>query len=500
MSDIKSVNSHKGNRIEWVNNCIGSGTMKDVYFSPDKSYVVGFYRERNKFDKNAEDRLESIVGLYKEKIIDGPNGDYWGKLLCWPIDTIEYGGYFGVVVPTYNESFFFKHGSINNDFLGIKGKEKNGKWFASAKNQNRFLDQKEKGDLLSYLRISILLSRATKRLHAGGLAHSDLSYNNVLIDPEGRNACIIDIDGLVVPGKYPPDVLGTPDFVAPEVIGSKHLPISDENRKLPSIMTDRHALSVLVYMYLLFRHPLRGGKIHDKDPIIDEELTMGPKALFIEHPSDSSNRPNLDDIHPAELPYADIKKLPYTILGPYLKEMFDKAFIEGLHTPHLRPTADEWEDSLIKTVDLLQPCINSKCSHKWFVFDNTMSPRCPYCYTPYTDALPILNFYTSKGGEKFLPDNYRLMVYHNQHLYKWHTNRLIFPNEKLTEEQKKPMGYFVKHQGEWTLVNQNMTELYDVANKRAVPIGEHVILKDNCQILFERENGGRLAHIQMVNK
>ncbi|MDO1752482.1 kinase, partial [Escherichia coli] len=73
------------------------------------------------------------------------------------------------------------------------------------------------------------------------------------------------IDGLVVPGKYPPDVVGTPDFIAPEVVKTAHLARSDPNRILPSITTDRQALSVLIYMYLFYRHPLRGGKIHDMD-------------------------------------------------------------------------------------------------------------------------------------------------------------------------------------------------------------------------------------------
>ncbi|TAJ09373.1 kinase [Marinilabiliaceae bacterium JC017] len=499
MKDVLTAISHKGKQIEWIDECIASGTMKDVFFSPDKSYVVGFYRDKDKFDARAKDRLQTIVGVYKDRIIDGPNGDYWEKLLCWPYDTVEYRGCFGVVVPTYRKDFFFSHGSINNDFLGIKGKEKNGKWFASAKNQNRFLDTREKGDLLSYLRISILLSRATKRLHAGGLAHSDLSYNNVLIDPEGRNACIIDIDGLVVPGKYPPDVMGTPDFVAPEVIKTKHLPLGDPNRILPSILTDRHALSVLIYMYLLFRHPLKGGKIYDQDPVKDEEMAMGHKALFIEHFSDKSNRPNLNDVHPAELPYADVDKLPYTILGPYLKELFDKAFIDGLHDPQKRPTANEWEDALIKTVDLLQPCLNPHCSHKWFVFDNKLAPKCPYCNTPYTEALPVLNFYSSRSKGNYLPDNYRLMIYNNQYLYQWHTNRLVFPNEKLADPQKKPVGYFVKYQGKWVLVNQNLPDLYDVTNKKEIPIGKYVILEDNGQILLDKANGGRLVLVQMVN-
>ena len=32
-------------------------------------------------------------------------------------------------------------------------------------------------------------------------------------DPKLGHACIIDVDGLVVPGKYPPDVVGTPDLL-----------------------------------------------------------------------------------------------------------------------------------------------------------------------------------------------------------------------------------------------------------------------------------------------
>lgn len=86
-----------------------------------------------------------------------------------------------------------------------------------------------------------------------------LSYKNVLVDPTKGNACVIDVDGLVVPGKYPPDVVGTPDFIAPEVVMTSHL-TGMAKTKLPNISTDRHALSVLLYMYLLYRHPLRGGK------------------------------------------------------------------------------------------------------------------------------------------------------------------------------------------------------------------------------------------------
>ncbi len=93
------------------------------------------------------------------------------------------------------------------------------------------LDESELGNWLSYFQICVKIASGVKRLHAAGLAHSDLSYKNVLIDPVSRSASIIDIDGLVVPGLYPPDVIGTADFIAPEVLSTKHLNIRDPNRK-----------------------------------------------------------------------------------------------------------------------------------------------------------------------------------------------------------------------------------------------------------------------------
>jgi hypothetical protein len=45
--------------------------------------------------------------------------------------------------------------------------------------------------------------------------------------------------------------------------------------------------------------------------------------------------------------------------------------VTGLHQPQQRPSANDWETALVKTVDLIQPCLNTDCSQKWYVFDNT---------------------------------------------------------------------------------------------------------------------------------
>jgi serine/threonine protein kinase len=497
MSKIISVTASDGSTVQFIDEIKASGGMKDVYFSPNRDYVVAFFR--GPADVATKERVSMITGTYRDRIFNQLGGDYWKKLFCWPTAMLEYNGRIGVVVPFYDAEFFFKVGSRNNDMLQIQGKEKEGKWFASANNRNKYLDPSELGNGMLQLKLCLMIARAVRRMHSAGLAHSDLSYRNVLIDPSSGRACLIDLDGLVVPGKFPPDVVGTPDFIAPECVATAHMDKHDPNRKLPSIVTDRHALAVLIYMYLLFRHPLRGDKVHAADAQQDEELTMGKNAVFIEHPSDTSNRLKLANVKPSELPWKDTAKLPFQITGPYLSELILKAFTEGLQNPAARPTADEWENALVKTIDLLQPCSNKSCEQKWTIFDNKTKAICPYCKTPFSGSLPVLNLYSSRKESNFRPDNHRLMVYTNQSLFQWHINRNIVPNERLTDEQKKRVGYFVFYNDIWYLVNEGMPELTDVASKSLIPIGGKVALEDGKQLLMSKQDGGRLIVVQMVH-
>jgi serine/threonine protein kinase len=476
------------------------GGMKDVFFSPDKSYVVAFYRDPQDF--NSKERLKRIVTIYFDRFFNQEGGSYYKDLYCWPTDVVEQNKQLGLIVPTYNKNFFFKKGYVSNDL--IKGKEKEGKWFASAKFRNKQfalrLDESELGNWLSYFQVCVNIARGVKRLHAAGLAHSDLSYKNVLIDPVSKSAAIIDIDGLVVPGLFPPDVIGTADFIAPEVLSTKHLKKTDPNRKLPNRLTDLHALAVMIYMYLLYRHPLKGGKVHDLDTEKDDLLSMGEKALFIENPADASNRPKPNQFNPKELPWVDANKVPYTITGPYLKTLFDQAFITGLHLPMQRPTADAWEQALLKTTDLMQPCSNPSCDQKWYVFDNTNKPKCPFCGTPHKGSLPVLDLFYQFKPTVWKPENHRLMVYNNQYLFQWHVNRNVIRNEKLTVEQKVPAGYFTFHNNKWVLVNQKLSSLKDITEDKEIPVGEMVELTDGKKLLLSKEDGGRLVLITMANK
>lgn len=502
MSNIITVKSIiNGNTYQYVDGEPKRGGVKDVYFSPDRKYVVAIFRDKQDF--NQRERLIKITDKYYKQIKEKEAGDYYlEEIYRWPTDVIETNGKIGLIVPIYNSKFFFKKGYQSSDL--IKGEEKNGKWFAGAKFRNtKFplsLDSSELGNWMSYYQVGVNLARGVKKMHSMGLSHSDLSYNNVLVDPISKSACMIDLDGLVVPGLFPAEVIGTADFIAPEVLATKHLDKNDPKRKLPRRETDLHALACLIYMYLLHRHPLKGGKVHDLDTEKDDLLSMGEKALFIEHPTDTSNRPKLDQISKWDLYWADINKLPYTITGPYLKNLFERAFIDGLHNPTQRPTADEWEQALLKTTDLMQPCSNTSCEQKWYVFDNTNKPKCPFCGTPHQGTLPVLDLYYQFKPTVWRPENHRLMVYHNQYLFQWHVNRNIIRNEKITNEQKVPVGYFTFYNGKWVLVNQKLTSLKDLTEDKAIPVNEMVELTNGKKLLLSNEEGGRVVVITLANQ
>lgn len=477
------------------------GGVKDVYFAPNRKYVVAFFRE--KLDFNQKDRIKRIVTLYLDNIKKGNAPDYFlDEIYRWPYDAVEKDGKTGVVVPIYHSKFFFSKGYGANNM--IKGVEKVGKWFISPSFRNKHyplsLDKSELGDWLSYFQIAINICRGVKKMHQMGLAHSDLSYNNILVDPVTKSVAIIDLDGLVVPGLFPPEVIGTADFIAPEVLKTKHLPISDSRRILPSQKTDLHALAVLIYMYLLRRHPLRGGKVWDLDSEKDEIMAMGEKAIFTEHPTDKTNRIKTEQLRKWDNFWGNPEKLPYTITGPYLSVLFKRAFIDGLHDPIMRPIANEWETALLKTVDLIQPCNNPDCDEKWYVFDNTAQPKCPFCGTSHKGSLPIADLYFKFKDDVWKPENHRLMVYHNQYLFKWHVNRKLIRNESLTPEDKAPVGYFTFYKNKWVLVNQNLSEMKDLTEQKEIPINSMVELTNGKKILLSNEEGGRLLYITITNQ
>ena len=370
MPNLITLIANNGIKYQFVDKIIGTSSIVDVYFSSDERYVLSLYHNqvsRQEWEDKQIEQVKILIDEYAKLISKYAKGEYWRDLFNYPLAHVEWNGRFGVILPTFNKQFFFERGRF-------QGKEKETKWFVSAKLRNKFLEADQKGTWNNYFLICLKIAQMAKLLHQVGLVFSDLSYNTFLIDPLSGSACLTSYDQLVR-FNNPCYTLPSADFVPPEYIANRMPNIDDNKCYIANIETNNHALAVLIYLLLLYRHPLRGGKVHDMDSTKNEELTMGVKALFIEHPTDKSNVPNIEILSPLELPQGDINKLPYTICGPYLKDLFDKAFIDGLHNPVKRPIAEDWVTALSKTMDLLLPCKNPVCESKWFVFDNLIHKK-----------------------------------------------------------------------------------------------------------------------------
>lgn len=463
------------------------GGMKYTYFAPDKSYVVQFFNDPEKIDSNLMARLRAIIGRYNPTVPESKGGaiggdeklaEYFAQRFCWPTDLVV-KPQFGIVSPAYPKNFFFDASA--SQFLDLKGKDKKSNWFTSG--NRRFLNKSELGDFRFMLQAALLLSRSIRRLHQAGLAHSDLSNNNVLIDPRSGNCVVIDIDSLVVPGLFPPEVAGTRGYIAPEVLSTMELDRSDPRRRIPSSVTDLHALAVLIYEYLFCRHPLMGPKIFSAESAEkDDFLGLGEMALFIEDPNDTSNRP---------------ETLKNTIkdLGPVMESLFLRAFVDGLHEPPLRPSAMEWERGIVRTWDLLHKCSDPRCDKKWFVLYDVNKPVCPFCGARIAEKNIVrLEMNAEVRGH---PGEWRkrseLDVVHNTPLFKWHMRSDVFADEKA---DKTMQAYICRHGEEWFLINIRAEGLMSPSGN-PVPAGQAIRLENGTVFRASRGECGMLIKVRI---
>ncbi len=485
--EIRRATLESGETIEYVFDANAPrGGMKHTFFTPDKRYAVQFFNDpRNARDPQIHDRIRSIVSIYNPTVSEKDGGalgntdktaDYFRTKFCWPIGIIQ-SPEFGIVCPTYPQNFFFGDGA--SAVLNLKGKDKKSNWFTGR--NRRYIAPQELGDFRMMLRTAIGLARSVRRMHQAGLAHSDLSCNNVLIDPKTGSSVVIDIDSLVVPGKYPPEVCGTRGYIAPEVLET--LGMDSSKRSYPCVQTDLHALPVLMYEYLFLRHPLIGPKIYDHTSAErDDFLAMGPMATFIENPNDTSNRP------------PDLK-VTIQSLSKGLENLFLRAFVDGLHDPEERPTAMEWEAELLRAWDRLKQCPNRSCEKKWFILRDENHPVCPFCGARTTDKIIRICFQSEmRGRNGVFRNNGEAFVYDGMPLFDWHVYANVHNDEKASTDMR---AYVCRHNGMWLLVNNGIEGMISPSG-RLVPKGSAVELKDGAVFRMTNRENGLLAEVSVT--
>jgi len=188
---------------------------------------------------------------------------------------------------------------------------------------------------------SLELSRSFLELHAKGLCYRDISFGNVFFDPGTGEVLICDNDNVAVDGEGQAGVLGTPRFMAPEIVLGK---------AKPSTQTDLYSLAVLLFYMLMVSHPLEGKReasIRCFDlPAMNK--IYGSEPIFVFDPKDISNRP-VKGIHDNALEY-------WPIYPQFLRDLFTKAFTQGIKDIKDRVRESEWRSALATLRDWIVYC------------------------------------------------------------------------------------------------------------------------------------------------
>lgn len=187
------------------------------------------------------------------------------------------------------------------------------------------------------------LSDAFLQLHAKGWCYRDISQGNMFFDPDSGDVLICDNDNVGVNGG-PTTVLGTPRFMAPEVV---------RREALPSTQTDLFSLAVMLFFVLMNNHPLDGRKefeIHCFDRPAMERL-YGNNPIFIFDPNDRSNEP---------VPgYQDNALIFWPIYPTFLRNLFIESFTTGLKDPvNGRVRENSWRRGMSRLRDSIFHCGN----------------------------------------------------------------------------------------------------------------------------------------------
>lgn len=241
-----------------------------------------------------------------------------------------------------------------------------------------------------YLRVARSLANALVVLHGKGCAHSDIHYRNFLVNLDAGDAIMLEIDGVVVPGFLPAQVMGMMGFIAPEVL---------TQGTTPNERTDRYSLAVLLLQTLLFRNVMQPLVEYADDQAESERLGWGQYALFSEHPSDTRHRPqNVGQ------PLYNKGALSYRMLTPALQRLTERTFIAGVAAPDRRPAAREWLEALACAADELWMC--GRCN-QFFPYPHWVRPAarraCPFCQQPCAAPSPvILDLYEEKARHSYV--------------------------------------------------------------------------------------------------
>lgn len=84
MAKTVSITATDGTPIQFIDEIFSQGGVKDAYWSPDKKYVVLFFRDKAANNPANKDRLETICSTYVRQIFEAPEATIGATSLHGP--------------------------------------------------------------------------------------------------------------------------------------------------------------------------------------------------------------------------------------------------------------------------------------------------------------------------------------------------------------------------------------------------------------------------------
>ncbi len=314
--------------------------------------------------------------------------------------------------------------------------------------------------------VGFQLASSFLQLHAAGLCYRDISFGNAFFDADSGEVLICDNDNVAVNGQARGGVLGTPRFMAPEIV---------RGEAVPSACTDLFSLAVLLFYIFMVAHPLEGAreasiKCFDNSAMVQ---LYGEEPIFIFDPADDSNRP-MPDYQGNALAY-------WPIYPKFLQELFTQTFTAGLRDPEYGRVHDSvWKRAMVRLRDAILYC--GRCTAENFFCADTLA------------ATGGLRPCWSCGQTVSLPPRIRIgrelvMLNHDTVLYPHHTDDARLwdfsaPVAKVVQHPVKPDVWGLENMtdGKWTctLPSGNVTD---------VPPGKRAPLAAGTRLVFGSRSG-----------
>jgi DNA-binding helix-hairpin-helix protein with protein kinase domain len=238
--------------------------------------------------------------------------------------------------------------------------------------------------LRQVLRACFFLADAFHALHLAGLCYKDVSLGNLFLEPGSGRILICDNDNVAVDGSGLGAVLGTPGFMAPEVLLGQARPGAD---------SDLFSLAVLLFRLLTRHDPLR-GQMELAIRCLDEPARRrlyGEDPVFIFDPVDDRNRPDPIE-HAAAL-------ITWPIYPRPLQALFEQTFCRGMKQPSRRTLTGQWKLELARTLDRRALC--ASCGQENFQGVGGSS-LCWSCGAPLPEGISLA---LPRGAVLAAPDN-----------------------------------------------------------------------------------------------